>query len=520
MKKTIITNHKMKHLLFLPFESGFNVPNRVFVTLENAQILANEGHEVILLYCDGNPMNMCWINTCCDIKMCKMCNCFRKQMFKSLSEKITLMSISVFFQKTIADYSDFSFEYNSIEDIKKLTYNNVGIGYAALSSYITPTRNLYPLMDETFRKYFDSLLRCTIITTDIVNAALDFLQPDVVSVFNSRFTVSKPVFDTCQHRKVDVIIYETTGNAVNDRQLAYYKNRTPQNPEGNTENLYKMWTESAKSCEEKINIGVKFFTDRRGAIPAGDKVYVGNQQEGLLPEKWDGKKHNIVIFNSSEDEYVSLGEEFDHNMFPSQFQGIKTIFERYKDEKDYHFYLRIHPNLKDVKYAYHKKLFELADISDNITIIPGDSPISTYALMDAAEKVIVFGSTTGQEAVYWGKPVISLALCDYSLLDICYSPTTIEELDELIYADLQPKDKMPAIQMAFFRMNGERPDFKYFKYVIVHKSIAGHQFDLYKWETKGHWWTKFVCTLLQLVGGAYRQKKYPRPNKEDLNATL
>lgn len=510
----------MKHLLFLPFESEFIVPNRVFVTLENAEILAHEGQEVILVYCDGKPINKCWINTTCDKKMCRMCNCYRKQMFKGLSENIKLTPISEFFKKTLLDYQNLSFEYNSISDIKKLTYNNVGIGYAALSSYVSPTRNLYPLMDKAFRTFFDSLLKCTVITTDIVNAALDLFQPDEVGIFNSRFTVSKPIFDTCLHRKIDVNVYETTGNVINGRQLTHFRNSAPQNIEYNTELLYKMWAESPSSDEEKIKIGSKFFTDRRGAIPAGDKVYIGAQKQGLLPENWDSSKHNVVIFNSSEDEYVSLGEEFDNNLFPSQFQGIKTIFEHHKDDKDYHFYLRIHPNLKNIKYAYHKRIFELAEIGDNITIIPGDSPISTYALMDAAEKIIVFGSTTGYEAVYWEKPVISLSLCDYSLLDVCYSPNTVEELDELICGDLQPKDKMPAIQLAFYRMNRERPDFKYYEYEITHHSFAGRQFDIYKWKTQGHCCPKFTCTLLQLMGGAYRQKKYPRPNKEDINATL
>ena len=64
----------MKHLIFLPFESTFIVPNRLFVTLENANIHADNNEEVLLVYCDGNPVDMCWINTTCDKKMCKLCN--------------------------------------------------------------------------------------------------------------------------------------------------------------------------------------------------------------------------------------------------------------------------------------------------------------------------------------------------------------------------------------------------------------------------------------------------------------
>lgn len=510
----------MKHLIFLPFESNYIVPNRVFVTLENANVLAEKGDDVTLVYCDGNPIDLCWINLCHDRKMCKFCECFRKNIFTGLSKQVKTAPVSSFFKKKIQDYNQLTFDYNSNEDIKKLSYNHVDIGYAALSSYISPTRNLYPLMDQEFRSFFDELLRSTVIATDIVNEALDLFQPDDVGIFNSRFTVSKCVFDTCIHRNIDVIVYETTGNVVNGRQLTYFKNSAAQDVKYNTDLLFKMWNNSPLSDEEKIKTGSQFFINRRGAIPAGDKVYIGAQKAGLLPENWDKNKHNIVIFNSSEDEYVSLGEEFDHNLFATQYQGIKTIFKHHKNDKDYHFYLRIHPNLKNIKYNYHKKLYDLEKISDNITIIPGDSPISTYSLMDAAEKVIVFGSTMGYEAVYWGKPVISLNLCEYSLLDICYSPTTLEELDSLIKADLQPKDKMPAIQLAYYKMNRERPDFKHYEYVIRHHSLLSRHFDIYKWKTKGHWFAKNICVLLQIIGGAYRQKKYPRPRKEDPNAVL
>ena len=140
--------------------------------------------------------------------------------------------------------------------------------------------------------------------------------------------------------------------------------------------------------------------------------------------------------------------------------------------------------------------------------------------MDAADTVIVFGSTTGYEAVYWNKPVISLCLCEYSLLDICYCPTTVEELDDLIVKDLQPKEKLPAIQLAYYKMNRERPDFKWFEYTITHHNLLGKKFDIYKWKNSGHWWAKNFCVMLQIMGAIYRQKKYPRPTKEDPNAVL
>ena len=95
-----------------------------------------------------------------------------------------------------------------------------------------------------------------------------------------------------------------------------------------------------------------------------------------------------------------MSKEFDDGaFFPSQIEGIKSIVEHYKHDKTKHFTLRVHPNLKKVSYKYHLDLYNLN--YSNLTVVRSNSPISTYALMDAASKIIVFGSTTGIESVYW-----------------------------------------------------------------------------------------------------------------------
>ena len=39
------------------------------------------------------------------------------------------------------------FNYDGLQEIKNLTYKNVKIGYGALSTYISKTRNLHPAID-------------------------------------------------------------------------------------------------------------------------------------------------------------------------------------------------------------------------------------------------------------------------------------------------------------------------------------------------------------------------------------
>ena len=99
---------------------------------------------------------------------------------------------------------------------------------------------------------------------------------------------------------------------------------------------------------------------------------------------------------------------------------------------------------------------------DNFTLIPSDSKISTYALIDNCEKVLTFGSTAGIEATFWGKPSIMAGASMYLHLDAVYRPKTHEELLQMLTAQLKPKSKEDAIKYGYyFNTFGEK--FKYFE---------------------------------------------------------
>ncbi len=508
----------MNKVIFLPIEPNMIVPGRFFVTLENVQKDLRDGHKVNLIYCGGEVNSRCWINTKADKSICRMCNLYKKQYFYFLDKRVNTVKISTFFDTKKSKFNDLEFNYKNNQDIKDITYKDVNIGFAAFSSYISPTRNLYPKITPEFKEYFDNVLKATAFNTDVVIQSLEKFKPDSVGVFNSRFTVSRPAFDVCKKRGIDLMVYETTGNVLNSRQLTYFKNSTPHNIEYNTKLMNEYWDSPGVSQEEKINIAKSYYENRRNAIQAGDKVYTAEQKQGMLPDNWNKDKYNIVILNSSEDEYASLGDEFENNLFKDQYRGINYISNHFKDNKDIHFYLRIHPNLKTVPFAYHCKLHEFDNPKSNFTVIPGDSQISTYAMIDNSDKVIVFGSSTGPESVYMGKVVILLSNCFYSLLDICYTPKSIEELNEMILDKaLKPKSKLGAYKAAYYRMNKNRPNFEFFQYEIKPIKVLKKHLDLYFWKTDSFKFRNLLGVTIQLFGKIYRAIKIKRPVIENKN---
>lgn len=281
-----------------------------------------------------------------------------------------------------------------------------------------------------------------------------------------------------------------------------------------TKKVYDTWNQSSLSEKEKIKIGSHFYEWKKGGDCVIDKSYVKKQQIGLLPQKWDSQKRNIVIFNSSDDELAAIGADYDsYSLFKSQYVGICSILEHFIGERNFCFYLRMHPNLSQLDNPFVNDLLELADKFDNIIVIAPAEKISSYSLMNAADKVISFGSTMGVEANYWGKPSILLSASEYYNLGVCYLPSSIEELCEMIKADLQPLAKEGALKYAFYLLDREVRchranfvDISFIKRNMLFKTIYTFSYDKLLYSS-------FLARLESLLYRKLFSKFIPDKNK-------
>ena len=89
-------------------------------------------------------------------------------------------------------------------------------------------------------------------------------------------------------------------------------------------------------------------------------------------------------------------------------------------------------------------------------MLPPESPISSYALLDACEKVFSFGSTMGMEATYAGKPSVLLSEAYYRMLGAVYEPENPEEVKKCLLDRLHPKPFEATLPYGFYsRHRGE-----------------------------------------------------------------
>lgn len=442
----------------------FFISNNDYMALDEAIEKCQNGYDIYFVLCDSSVRG-CNVCRACDKATCKLCAYTMKKLIRPLLKTNHAYHMEMMANLITSDIKrqaeDFSFDYHDVKSLKTITFHGVEIGYGAFSTFVTYTRNVMPTFNETLKDYLDALMRAEVRETLALEKYVFQLKPDLIVFHNGRFANLKPLLNIAKNNKIDYIVTEQWNLPGGIVKRNFFFNDIPHSYEAYVKKFEIAWKNAGDKGAE---IGKAFYENRRFAKYAGDTIYTKDQKKDLLPENFDSNKRNISIFNSSEDEFFAVSKEWDESvLYPNQYIALKTIFEHYKDDNTVHFYLRIHPNLKNVPWKSHTLLYQLE--YPNVTIIPPSSPISSYALMDKSEKVIVFNSTMGLESTYWGKPVIALNRCTYSLLHQVYEPQNENEMYDMIdNVDLTPlRDETNCFKAACYYMGYAAEDYRHFQ---------------------------------------------------------
>lgn len=441
----------MRILFYEPYT--INTPHYE-TCLELIQEHLDAGDEVIFLGCDGQ-MKSCAPNIHHDVLACKRCVSKRKSGFKLLDKTIEYRSFYKMTDKNLKALSLLKKDFKNVKELQSYTYKGYDIGYAVASSLITKFRDSR-LDLQLIKPILNNLMESAFTVYCSINNILEETKVDRVYIFNGRFDGLRAVLRTCQTKGIDCFIHERGSNI---QKYALYKNYLPHNPAYLDRLIKEKWNNTDKEIRTKV--AKQFYIDRKNAKRQYWDSFVGGQKKGLLPKNWNKTKRNIVIFNSSEDEFASIGKDWDLPFYKNQIEGIQKIISDFKTDSNIQFYFRVHPNLKSVDNQTKREMLALGTI--NLTIIPPESEISTYALIDHCDTVISFGSTVGVEASFWDKPSILIGIGLYRQLKSTYTPETHQETIELIKQHpLKPLDKTGALMYGFY-MNTFGKEFKFYQ---------------------------------------------------------
>ena len=424
-------------------------PN-IGITIDDIISAKKEQNDIYWCYCHS-ALTACYgnLNGCSSV--CDFCHSMYKRYAKKYGKGVHMIAID---RKNFV-HNTHSWQFDSVEQVKSIVYRDVYIGYGILSLYLSYTRDLDIANMDGFKKYFTPIVSEICDYVDYVYDLILKIKPDEIVSFNGRLFDNRLFYDIAialgiKYTSLEVVF--SNGERGKPLKKVRFDGGLPHSIIINTKKINDLWANSPLSDEKKTEIAALFYNKRRKGKYDLDRVYISDQKQGILPESFDSSQRNIAIFNSSEDEYSAVGGEWDDTIFASQYEAIEYVMQH--SSPNIHYYLRIHPHLKGVKYKAHMELYSLSKYP-NLTIIPPESEVSTYDLMDACEKVVTFGSTMGVESAFWGKPSVLLRRSMYENLDICYQALRKEDVMPLLEGKLEPKPQLGALKFAYYVLDRE-----------------------------------------------------------------
>jgi hypothetical protein len=402
--------------------------------LELISDLLEQGHEVHVLRCRGE-LAACIKNPDHRPGWCKVCVSKIDDGLRSLAVRVEELGPA-----PAVDLPDF----DDAEQLKQYCFQDANIGRGVYSTVCSRINK-----DTKFdtRKYAADIrreLQSAHHVFTATRALLSRLRPDAVYLFNGRFATSYAAVEACRQSGVDFFTHERGGTP--DRYLLR-KNALPHDIQINHQEILASWGEGG---DDKVAAAERWYRARRDGQEKSWESFTKAQTVGRLPDGFDPGKRNIAIFNSTMEEYASI-KGWEPTLYPDEVQGLVQIVRALGSRPDVKVWLRVHPNLKNIARGDNYQLREYGLLeAGNLTIIWPESPVHTYALLDACQVTLTFGSTVGAEACFWKKPSVLAGRALYEQLGCCHRPQSHEELMALLLGDPPCQPPLGALQYGYW----------------------------------------------------------------------
>ena len=407
-----------------------------------------KGDAITALHCDADQQ-CCEANPERKLAHCLRCMGIWQHGQSLLSSKAAIAPLILDeFKTSVPQFARKRF--SSVADITSIEFDGFDLGWAVYSSLVDRTMDVSP----DLKKNRDLIRKLMLDSYRIYKSAVAHLERvkyDRVYIFNGRYAGARPWIRACEKMGIPFYTHEklcSPGRAVR------WDCSIPHNPEPYRARILDFW-ETAKDNDLIVSEAREFFEERPGGKMTGWVSFVGTQIRESLPLDWDHARKNIVIFTSTEWEFVAVLDMIKDSIFKCQEDAYALLIqESLTIDPNIQFYIKVHPNSEtDNQRWWERKVYQELK---NCTIIPPKSPISSYAMLQACSASLTYLSTLGIEATYWGKPSIVLGRSIYCGLDAVYEPKSFDDAVSMICSDLMPKPQINALKYgAFMRCGGD-----------------------------------------------------------------
>ena len=418
---------------------------RIFLELIEKNLFLK--NDIKIIFCKGKiGLNKCVANYRGDRSKCFIC----KTGLSLIKDKYLKNRNIEFISYSDKPIKNDAIDFQNYSDLKKIDYKGINIGFAVHSSAITTFRDhIYKI--ESKRNFIYDNLKSSIKTIDILLK----IKPDHVYCFNGRVSHYNAIKNFAEFNNTDFSIFEISSNT---DKYTLIKNKPLHSVNTYSNQIEEIWNKSSLTIKEKEKQAKSFFDINAGRKKSKNfKISVFSKDEINKNKKIENfnlsNKRVVSIFNSSRNEFECV-EGWNEDKFHEDDEClINEICQYFKNNEEFIFILRVHPNLKYLKNTQNKNIKKLIN-NENLIVINAEEKLSSYELIRLSETIITFGSTVGVESTFMGKKSISIGDSLYKKLDCTYTPKSFNELINLIKIEnLVPKPINSTYKYGFYILN-------------------------------------------------------------------
>jgi hypothetical protein len=291
--------------------------------------------------------------------------------------------------------------------IRTLTYQGSGMGRSILQ--VHPDLNT-PVSDSHVwpRAWIERAMTSYAWAYDQTRELIRAHGLTSLVVYNGRFTHDQAAAAAAAAEGVRVLYYEL-GGVETDFDLTVVPTHDWSDLQTRMKRMWQAWDQ-----EERESLAAAWFEGRRTHTAPSVHRFVAAQTRGHtegIPEA----ETLVAFFSSSGDEFAEL--DLDWSQFvDSQEIALATLAEECRARPDMTLVVRTHPHMR-LKPADDLVNWTAAvEAADPHVHLDPFSPVDSYELMQRADVVFTYGSTSGVEAAVLGASVVVMGPSAYDEL--------------------------------------------------------------------------------------------------------
>jgi len=327
--------------------------------------------------------------------------------------------------------------WNPDEDLYRFSLNAFPLGRLIWISLVRYLRRIRLSSDPHIIESARRFLEAGIVACHALRKAIESRKWKYLFVVNGSFFIEAIAAELARSRGIDYFAYErgikkdyillSKNSPISTFDLSpVFRNREPLNETEEQEiadycavrkqgqqSIINYWPEVQ---DDKTNIIATLALDRN------KKIYVA------FPNiTWDSAVINRELY------------------FNNLWEWISATMEHIQKRPEAQLVIRVHPAEVRLRQKSSERVADLIGrhfphLPENIKVVDADSPISSYALVELADKVLVYTTTVGHEAAMIGKEVIVSARTHYRGMGFTTDCATKEEYLKCLEED-RPLDR-------------------------------------------------------------------------------